>query len=58
MIVLLTAEACNTHTSKNRFVPILIHNSYIRVGMQGVKLHLIQVPIQLNFSLWQPNPEN
>ena len=34
MIVLLTAEACNTHTSKNRFVPILIYNSYIRVGVQ------------------------
>ena len=25
--------------------------------MQGVKLHLIQVPMRLNFSLWRPNPE-
>ena len=25
---------------------------------QGVKLCLIQAPMQLNFSLWRPNPEN
>ena len=25
---------------------------------QGMKLHLIQVPMRLNFSLWRPNPEN
>ena len=26
--------------------------------IQGVELRLIQVPMQLNFSLWRPNPEN
>ena len=25
---------------------------------QGMKLHLIQVPMRLNFSLWRPNPES
>ena len=29
-----------------------------RLTLQGVKLHPIQVPMWLNFSLWQPNPEN
>ena len=25
---------------------------------KGMKLRIIQVPMQINFSLWQPNPEN
>ena len=29
-----------------------------RLTLQGVKLHPIQVPMWLNCSLWQPNPEN
>ena len=26
--------------------------------LQGVKLRLIQAPMRLNFSLWQPTPES
>ena len=26
--------------------------------VQGIKLHLMQMPMRLNFSLWPPNPEN
>ena len=32
--------------------------SYSMDQGQGIKLHLIQAPVQLNFSLWQPNCEN
>ena len=27
-------------------------------SLQGMKLRLIQAPMQLNFSLWRPNPGN
>ena len=37
----------------------LCRYTHVRVkSTQGVELHLIQAPMQLNFSLWQPNPEN
>jgi len=26
--------------------------------LQGLKLHLIQAPMRLNFPRWRPNPEN
>ena len=37
---------------------ILVFLSSLNFKCQGVKLRLIQVPMQLNFSLWQPNPES
>ena len=34
------------------------HSDLMHCKVKGVKLHPIQVPMRLNFSLWQPNPEN
>ena len=37
---------------------VMLKNSGLETLYQGVKLRLIQAPMWLNFSLWQPNPEN
>ena len=50
----LKTKSCFSWWSFPPFSSTFILNS----GIQAMKLRLIQVPIQLNFLLWQPNPES
>ena len=56
-----TAEAIDLDISSNIICEFLVSETEIvmwLVTCQGVKLPLIEAPMQLNLSLWRPNPEN